>query len=506
MCWGQNSGGELGHADADVGSATPLPNLRDAIDVAAGVGTTCVLRRDAEALCWGRETRDDPPKSVLQEAQRSVAGTRGSTAISASDDSACVRQSDGAVRCWPWQPLLHERPELETLVPPSGVAHISQGGSGGCALSDSGRVRCWNGRRELREVPELADAAAVALGSGFGCAVRRSGVVSCWGRNESGVLGNGETAWFTRPIQAEGVAQAVDVTIAHATCARLANGKVVCWGTEKSGHVPRAVPGLEGATRLQAAGELTCATRPNREVVCWSEPGEAPMTLPGGADAIVGDGALALAQLDGKVFYFARTDDGSLARLGSIEGLKHVTRVSNEGSTGCALQQTGEVWCWQRPSRLLASEPLSPKLFRVPDLRPARGIFGQCAITLDAGQVSCWHGKGTQPTPWKFWQSRDSMAAVHVAASRNATCVLDERGGVSCRGSWRWDRDSARGRLELDGPLLDVKDAVAVATGEHHACAVADGGKVLCWGWNRNGALARHELWHSPEPIEVRGL
>jgi hypothetical protein len=39
---------------------------------------------------------------------------------------------------------------------------------------------------------------------------------------------------------------------------------------------------------------------------------------------IVGDGAIALAQLDGKVFYLGRAESGALTRLGSIEGLSHV--------------------------------------------------------------------------------------------------------------------------------------------------------------------------------------
>jgi alpha-tubulin suppressor-like RCC1 family protein len=377
-------------------------------------------------------------------------------------------------------------------------------GSNGCVLAE-GRVRCWNGRRELQEVRELTDAVAIARGSGFGCAVRRSGVVSCWGRSESGVLGNGETAFFTQPIQAEGIPAALDVSIANATCARLTDGKVVCWGTEKSGHVPRAVPGLEGATRLHAAGELTCATRANREAVCWSEPGESPQVLPGGADEIVGDGALALALLDGKVSYFRRTESGSLVRLGPIEGLSQVRHISNEGSIGCALRRTGEVSCWQRPSRLLADEPLRPRLFPVPALEPAGSIFGQCAVSVE-GEVFCWHGNGTQPKAWSFWRGNDARATVQMAAGRNAMCAMDERGLVSCRGSWLWDRDGARGRLELDGRVRDIEKAVAVATGEHHACAVADGGKVLCWGWNHNGALARHERWESSVPVDVKGL
>lgn len=51
-----------------------------------------------------------------------------------------------------------------------------------------------------------------------------------------------------------------------------------------------------------------------------------------------------------------------------------------------------------------------------------------------------------------------------------------------------------------------ISDAVRVATGARHACAVSAAGKVQCWGWNLHGALARHELAESHTSVAVQGL
>jgi alpha-tubulin suppressor-like RCC1 family protein len=45
----------------------------------------------------------------------------------------------------------------------------------------------------------------------------------------------------------------------------------------------------------------------------------------------------------------------------------------------------------------------------------------------------------------------------------------------------------------------------AIATGDHHACALVNGG-VQCWGLNANGQLGNNSTTESLVPVQVTGL
>jgi alpha-tubulin suppressor-like RCC1 family protein len=55
MCWGGNSGGQLGVGSKDSPKITPVPvmNMTDAIELEAGGYETCVQRRNGTVACWG---------------------------------------------------------------------------------------------------------------------------------------------------------------------------------------------------------------------------------------------------------------------------------------------------------------------------------------------------------------------------------------------------------------------------------------------------------------------
>jgi len=57
LCWGSNEYKQLGRADLGgaVASNLPLevPGITDAVEVAAGDGHTCVLRKTGQVQCWG---------------------------------------------------------------------------------------------------------------------------------------------------------------------------------------------------------------------------------------------------------------------------------------------------------------------------------------------------------------------------------------------------------------------------------------------------------------------
>ena len=95
-----------------------------------------------------------------------------------------------------------------------------------------------------------------------------------------------------------------------------------------------------------------------------------------------------------------------------------------------------------------------------------------------------------------------------VAAGAGHTCVVAEKGGVSCWGS------NPDGQLG-DGTVIDSAFPVAtleltgmrnVAAGSYHACALGEAGNAWCWGWNVGGQVGDGTNTNRLAPFELGGL
>jgi alpha-tubulin suppressor-like RCC1 family protein len=96
-----------------------------------------------------------------------------------------------------------------------------------------------------------------------------------------------------------------------------------------------------------------------------------------------------------------------------------------------------------------------------------------------------------------------------VAAGGYHTCVLRPAGDVVC-----WGRNSdgqigngtATPKPSLVSSVVGMSNAVAVATGGYHTCALLAGGTVQCWGNNKEGALGLGTNTNASAPISVPGI
>ncbi|MBL4632630.1 MAG: hypothetical protein JKY56_02085, partial [Kofleriaceae bacterium] len=117
----------------------------------------------------------------------------------------------------------------------------------------------------------------LALGDSHSCALHGTGKVYCWGDNRSGQVGGGAKGDVVAiPTEVPGLVDVVQIVAADDyTCARIADGNVVCWGGSSPDSEPKPIKGLsKAATDLVvcngAWGTYGCAQQ-GGEVSCWGE-------------------------------------------------------------------------------------------------------------------------------------------------------------------------------------------------------------------------------------------
>ena len=250
-CWGPGSLGQLGQGDT-VSHYLPvkIPELTDAVALAAGDAHTCVVHSDGGVSCWGSGTlgqMGDGSEEQRNAPQR-VPGLEDVATIAAGSHSTCGVHTDGSLSCWGWGATTHKGYLSPTRVGGLGpVASVSIGWGHACVVRTDGRVDCWLFSDTVwpQEVAGIDDAVAVAAGIGGNCVLHRDGGVSCWGENNAaGQLGNGSTDPLSRPERVVGVTDAVAITRsvetpdgeAHA-CAVHGDGSVSCWGGNTFGQL-----------------------------------------------------------------------------------------------------------------------------------------------------------------------------------------------------------------------------------------------------------------------------
>lgn len=205
ICWGSNSGGQLGDGSyASPSQAVVVQNLGPAIAVAAGEAYSCAVTTGGKVKCWGINgvgqlgtgTRVSSPLPV------EVPGLTGATAISAGTHHACA-VANAEVWCWGYNGLgqLGDGTTSERAGP------VKVQGLGGAAVS-------------------------VAAGADHTCAQTTAGV-KCWGSNAVGQLGDGTTTSSAVPRSVIGIGPAARSLTASPylrTCVVDA-GVVKCWGS-----------------------------------------------------------------------------------------------------------------------------------------------------------------------------------------------------------------------------------------------------------------------------------
>jgi alpha-tubulin suppressor-like RCC1 family protein len=528
-CWGYNSSGELGYGNTNnVGDdETPasvgpvdLGAGRTAVETSGGSSRNCAILDNGTVRCWGNGANGalgyGNTNNIGDNETPGSAGPvdlgAGRTAVSLStgEGFTCAILDNGTVRCW-------------------GVNNVGQLGYGNTNNIGDNETPASAGPVDLG-----AGRTATALSSSNGstCAILDNGSLRCWGFGPFGILGYGnknnigdnETPGSVGPVDLGPgrTAVAVALGVSHA-CAILDTGAVKCWGQGREGELgygnttnigddetPAAVgtvdlgPGRT-AVAIAAGGEHTCAILDNGSVRCWGDGSRGQLgygntadigdnETPGSVGPVdLGPGRTAVAITAGQNFTCVRLDDGTVRCWGEgffgQLGYGNTTTIGDNESPGAA-----------GPVALGSASGA---------LETVTGGTHTCSRFSD-GSVRCW---GNGASGRLGYGNTNNLGddenvgtagtvdlggnAVQLAAGENHTCALLGGGSVRCWGQngfgqLGYGNTANVGDNETPGSVSPVSlggNAIQITAGSGHTCALLAEGNVRCWGQNSFGQL-----------------
>jgi alpha-tubulin suppressor-like RCC1 family protein len=357
-------------------------------ELALGATHSCVRTRQGRVFCWGNNHRGE-----LGDGK-------------ASHGTSCSVAGE-MVDCWSTPVQAIDLPEVQQL---------SSGTFLNCAIhvqrpDYGGNLSCWGeipaSDFSNKPVPlvwddmNIVDARHVSVGGSHSCLLRMEAAPLCWGDYVDGELGDGSTnsssGWLTLASAVDAVAKPADLhRLAMGnqhSCALLASGEVLCWGSNKQGQAgqptssqqvitPAIVPDLSNVQDVFASAQRTCVVVEGK-ISCfgedsWGELGvgqpssetdcadtncthvpqvmvTAPITSADVEQAVGGDYFACVRFADGKVACMGNDEDGALGpRVTTpkankpVLAVEHARNIAAGANHACAILDDDTVVCWGR--------------------------------------------------------------------------------------------------------------------------------------------------------------
>ncbi len=214
-CWGRNEYGELGDGTHEPRSAPVRVRGLDGVVGLDVDGFACARRVDGSVSCWGGN---------MGETATAVPALRDAVDIAVANLLGIARMADGTLRAWgendsaqlgldPYPPPLPEplryRGDVEPVPGVSGVRDAAAGTNHVCAILGNGRVVCWGAEWGHPAFPRDC--------------LRET-------HNPSGGGSARQWRYCPRPVEVPGLADVAEVDASgERTCARTQTGRVHCW-------------------------------------------------------------------------------------------------------------------------------------------------------------------------------------------------------------------------------------------------------------------------------------
>jgi hypothetical protein len=284
----------------------------DALQVSLGLGFmvephSCALLSDATVRCWGNNAAGQLGDATKINRNRPVNVPLSGLAkqISVGSTHSCAVIAGGSLQCWGSNAVgaLGDGTTVSSSVPvdvrATWVVEVAVGDGYTCARASDGSVACWglnssgqlgDGTHDDRATPADISHATfpkpvvqITAGEAHACARMSDGRVLCWGDNSSGQLGDASGVSSASPVFVVGIDNAIDVAAgAVDTCALLADGGMKCWGGNTLGQLgdgtmidsssPVTVTAVSGVTGLMTGvwSALECGVKTDHSIACWS--------------------------------------------------------------------------------------------------------------------------------------------------------------------------------------------------------------------------------------------
>jgi alpha-tubulin suppressor-like RCC1 family protein len=249
---------------------------------------------------------------------------------------------------------------------------------------------------------------------------------------------------------------------------------------------------------LAACGAFGCTGAPTRTVHNVATPA---------TSLAVGHDQACVLHAAGTVSCWGGNMNGDLG--GGLNGARNVpTLIGASNVAGlaagddhtCELQVNGGVNCWGDGGSGQTAGASSA-------IAIAAGAKHTCAVII-GGTVQCWGANDSGQLA-----GSGMTGATAVASNSNLTCAIAGGGSVWCWGSNNSDGSLGNGSTNPSSTPVQVKglsNAVSIAAGSDHACAVVSGGTVWCWGAvgteSAYGQLGNGGSSGSTVPVQVSGI
>jgi alpha-tubulin suppressor-like RCC1 family protein len=323
--------------------------------------------------------------------------------------------------------------------------------------------------------PPPAIVVDVAAGASFGCAVLSDATVMCWGANDLGQAGQPALGGASClgvpcrvPTRVAGLTNVVRVAAgATSACAVTKTGDVYCWGDNSHSQLGH----MKGVADDSCVNSTPCSRTPQ------------PVTgVSNIADVTVSGVSACAVDTAGKLFCWGGNEVGELGRgthdtdneLPAIvpafadAGVVHVAADSTVTAHYCATKTDGSLWCWGRN----ATDEL--------------GFPGATPLDCSGNTQNCM----AVPTTAKKSGATPFTGVTSFAAAAGATCVSL----ATSTQVWCWGYKGYAVADKPDGgadrsPMLVNTGVGGLAGTNSHACGIASGRVVKCWGTNIDGEL-----------------
>jgi len=284
----------------------------------------------------------------------------------------------------------------------------------------------------------------------------------------------------------EGPFVAVAANMRH-TCALQLAGTPVCFGGDDTVNPPMTpAPGIALRT-IATGGRFACGlTRDDASMVCWGDCAHGRCRVPPGAFAgftLSDDGGGCAWREPAGALCWGDSPEARGAPSLASEALRDVALGAG---WGVALRKDGTLLGWG--GQQVARDPRLQKAIR--DRETFQAIAGKGAVLClvgMAGEVSCiMHHQNQVPPAISGRPLRIAMANPRGVFP---ACILFEPAGAPGSSDVRCSRTNKNLTLPA------VRDAVDIAVGADHLCALQRDGRLFCAGDDLFGQVSGSRRW-----------